>query len=105
MEYYILSGIFGIAFVLETLVTGRLFIHRSSANLSAFMRWWAIIAMGFISTLNVVGYARLHVNHQINAIDPGNYVQAAFALGTINLFAWVWVFHFEIWSKKDGEVS
>lgn len=103
LPYYVMSAIFGLAFIAETALTGKLFVNRENVNIGSVMRWWAITSMALISVLNVLGYMRLHSNYSVGAIDAGNYVQAAFALGSLNLFAWVWVFHISLWSDAQKD--
>lgn len=102
IEYYLMSVIFGVALIFETMVTGKLFLHKDNLPISSAMKWWAVGSVMFISLLNVLGFLRLHVNYTSTGIDPGNYVQAAFAVGVLSLFAWVWVFHLERWKKNYG---
>lgn len=100
VEYFTLAAIFGLAFAIETMVTGKLFIHRDNLPVTGFMRWWAIISLGGISVANMLGFIRLYGNHNGPGIDGGNYVQGFFALMTLSLFLWVFQFHLDKWRKE-----
>lgn len=96
MLYYILSLIFLLSFIIETVVTGSVFMHRHNLKkyMSDGMKYWAIGSMVLISASNILGWIWLKHNQEVlGHIDRGNLVQAFFAISIMSLFLWVLKFH------------
>jgi len=103
MEYYALASIFILAFAIETVVTGKVFLHREaiSQSMNRVMKWRGVGSLAMISAINLLGLVWLNHNMEyLGAPDRGNYVQAAFAITTSSLFLWVITFHAKVLSKK-----
>lgn len=101
--YYLLASIFITMFMIETIVTGNVLMHRQALKntMSTAMRYWAIGSLMIISATNILGFLWLKHNHDMfGAVDQGNWVQALFALGTGSLFVWVLVFHEKILKRR-----
>jgi hypothetical protein len=96
MIYYLLSSIFLLAFAIETIVTGSVFMHRDHLIkfMTPAMKYWALLSMVMISASNLLGWLWLKHNHETNGIiDRGNVIQALFAISIMSLFIWVLKFH------------
>lgn len=96
MTYYILTVIFLMAFLIETIVTGKVLMHHQNLKkyMSTPMKYWAISSMVLISTSNVLGWLWLKRHYEdFGHIDYGNYIQAFFAISIMSLFLWVLIFH------------
>lgn len=100
VSYYTMSFIFLLAFGIESIVTGKLFLNRQHIPVTGFMRWWAVFSLGLISVVNILGFLRLRANHLSSQVDIGNYLQALFALSSLSLVAWVLIFHVDRWKEK-----
>lgn len=101
--YYVLASIFIAMFLIETIVTGNVLMHRAALKnaMTKPMQYWAIGSLMAISATNILGFLWLKHNHEVlGAIDQGNWVQALFALGTGSLFVWVLVFHEKILKRR-----
>lgn len=92
---------FTLAFVLELMVTGKLFLQRKNLPLSFGMKWWAVASLGLMSVANMYAAIEVFQNQNLNQALITKFM---FSFAGALLLLWVLVFHIDKW-KAPNEPS
>lgn len=99
-----LAALFLLSFTVEIWVTTNFFMQgaRIRKHLGPGMRRWGYASLVLMSSVNLAGlHGVVEVMHGGAVLGLHNYVQAAFALSTLSLLGWVYVFHQSLWKGPN----
>jgi hypothetical protein len=82
-------GVFSGALGVEASLTGLLFLKMNELPVEISKRWWAIMALGLMSSMNC--YAAIEVYYKPH-LDAALFTKLGFCLVGLNLVAWVYQF-------------
>jgi hypothetical protein len=78
------------------MLTGKLFLERGAVKTSPFLKWWAVCALAYMSSVNM--YAAIEV-YKKATLDAAIITKLMYCSAGLFLLAWVLVFHIDKWKK------